>query len=90
MASLMRREKFLLFAGALVPVAFALEHLALAAGQGASLLLAVMLVGAIILASLRVAHHAEVLANKVGEALRRHDPDPGGLAGRPAAWRAAL
>jgi Ca2+:H+ antiporter len=47
-------------------IAFPLEHVALAAGQSASLITAVVLICAIMLASLRVAHHAEVLAEKVG------------------------
>ncbi|WP_374347384.1 calcium:proton antiporter [Chitinimonas sp.] len=67
MASLLKQEKFLLIAAVLVPIAFGLEHAILAAGQLPSLLAALALVGAIILTSLRVAHHAEVLAEKVGE-----------------------
>jgi len=48
-------------------LAFPLEHTVLATGQGASLAAAGLLIGAIMLASWRVAHHAEVLAEKVGE-----------------------
>lgn len=67
MLALLKQEKFLLIAAAMACVAFPLEHAALAAGQGASLATAAVLIGAIMLASMRVAHHAEVLAEKVGE-----------------------
>ncbi|MFM2278147.1 MAG: Ca2+/H+ antiporter [Pseudomonadota bacterium] len=56
----------------LIPVALGLavwffEHEVLAAGQGLSLLVAFLLVAAIVMTSIRVAHHAEVLAHRVGD-----------------------
>lgn len=67
MLTLFKQEKYLLIAALMAVVAFPLEHAAVAAGQGISLIVALILIGAILLASLRVAHHAEVLAEKVGE-----------------------
>src|SRR5438105_1600997 len=67
MLHLLRSEKFLLIAALVAAAAFPLEHAVLAAGQAASLVAAVALIGVIMMASLRVAHHAEVLAEKVGE-----------------------
>jgi Ca2+:H+ antiporter len=67
MSELIKRERFLLLAVVLAAIAFPLEHTILSAGQGASLLAAGVLIVAIILASIGVAHHAEVLADKVGE-----------------------
>lgn len=67
MPEIAKQEKFLLLAALVALVAFPLEHLVLEAGQAASLAAAIVLIGAIVLASMRVAHHAEVLAEKVGE-----------------------
>jgi Ca2+:H+ antiporter len=67
MVALLKQEIFLIIAGLMALVAFSLEHAVLAAGQGPSLAAAAVLIGAIMLASLRVAYHAEVLAEKVGE-----------------------
>lgn len=67
MFALLKQEKFLLIAAITAMIAFPLEHAALAAGQSTSLLASGLLIAAIMLASLRVAHHAEVLAEKVGE-----------------------
>jgi len=67
MLALLKQEKYLVIAAFMAVIAFPLEHVALAAGQAASLATATILIGAIMLASLRVAHHAEVLAEKVGE-----------------------
>lgn len=64
---MLKQEKFLIIAALVVALAFPLEHAVLARGQVAALLLSGVLIGAIILAALRVAHHAEVLAEKVGE-----------------------
>ena len=64
---ILKEEKFLAIAAMMVLVAFSVEHAVLAAGKVASLATAVILIFAIMLASLRVAHHAEVLAEKVGE-----------------------
>ncbi|KQY24007.1 calcium:proton antiporter [Rhizobium sp. Root482] len=57
----------LLVAAALAVVGFLLEHMLLEAGRMAALAGAAVLVFAIVLASMRVAHHAEVLAAKVGD-----------------------
>src|SRR5215204_1224577 len=67
MTRLLRQERFLLLATLVAAMAFALEHAVLAAGQAASVLVALILIGCIVLTSLRVAYHAEVLAEKVGE-----------------------
>jgi Ca2+:H+ antiporter len=67
MPEILKREKFLFIAALIAVIAFPLEHAVLEAGQAASLTAAVVLIGAIVLASMRVAHHAEVLAEKVGE-----------------------
>ncbi|WP_457582207.1 calcium:proton antiporter [Ensifer canadensis] len=67
MLAVLKSER-LLFAAFLAAVAgFVLEHSFLEMGQVASLVGATALVGAIVLASMRVAHHAEVLAAKVGD-----------------------
>ncbi|MEN3148316.1 calcium:proton antiporter [Neorhizobium sp. IRAMC:178] len=65
--SLLKQERFLIVALAAGVVAYSIEHSVLEAGQTASLIAAVVLIGIIILASTRVAHHAEVLARKVGD-----------------------
>lgn len=67
MLEILKREKFLLIAALVALIAFPLEHAVLASGQTASLIAAGLLIAAIVLASMRVAHHAEVLAEKVGE-----------------------
>jgi Ca2+:H+ antiporter len=67
LSTLIRSERLLLVALAVGIAAFASEHAIIGMGQMASLLGAVLLVAAIILASMRVAHHAEILATKVGD-----------------------
>jgi len=67
MPEIVKQEKFLFLAAFVALVAFPLEHVALEAGQAASLVAAIVLIVAIVFASMRVAHHAEVLAEKVGE-----------------------
>ncbi|OHV84306.1 calcium:proton antiporter [Rhizobium sp. LCM 4573] len=64
---LLSQEKFLLFAIGAVVAGYLAEHAILQAGQTVSLLAAAAFVITIILASTRVAHHAEVLAHKVGD-----------------------
>jgi Ca2+:H+ antiporter len=66
-ASRLQDEKFLLVALAVVLVAYALEHAIMEMGRGIALIAAAALVGTIVLASVRVAHHAEILAIKVGD-----------------------
>lgn len=56
------------FTAALVAlISFPLEHAILQAGQTASLVAAAVLIVAIVLACMRVPHHAEILAEKVDE-----------------------
>jgi Ca2+:H+ antiporter len=67
MFALLNEEKNLLLAALAALAAFPLEHGLLAAGKTPSLITAGLLIGVIMLCSVRVAHHAEVLAEKVGE-----------------------
>jgi Ca2+:H+ antiporter len=67
MGSLLKQEKFLLLAIAAAFIAYPLEHMLLSHGQGVALISGIVLVLAIICASMRVAHHAELLAEKVGD-----------------------
>ncbi len=67
MLTLLRQEKMLLMALLGAGVAFALEHWLLNNGQVVALVGALVLVAAIVCASMRVAHHAESLAHKVGD-----------------------
>ncbi|MGY4533009.1 Ca2+:H+ antiporter [Pseudomonas sp. TE3786] len=62
-----KNEKLLLIAIVAAAVAYPLEHTLLHSGQGVALAAALVLVGAIICASMRVAHHAELLAHRVGD-----------------------
>jgi len=48
-------------------VAWPLEHAIVGAGQSAALAASVLLIAAILFASVRVAHHAETLAERLGE-----------------------
>jgi Ca2+:H+ antiporter len=65
--SLLKQERSLIVALAAGFVAHSVEHSVLEAGKTASLIAAAVLIGIIILASTRVAHHAELLAHKVGD-----------------------
>ncbi|SCB09689.1 Ca2+:H+ antiporter [Rhizobium hainanense] len=62
-----KQEKNLLVALAIAVVAYIGEHSVLEMGQGAAMLAAAALIATIVLASMRVAHHAETLAVKVGD-----------------------
>ncbi|WP_235074371.1 calcium:proton antiporter [Asticcacaulis sp. AC466] len=64
---MLKQEKNLLIGALTALIAFTFEHTILEMGQAASLIAASVLVVAIIMVSLRVAHHAEVLAEKFGE-----------------------
>jgi Ca2+:H+ antiporter len=63
----LKDEKLLLLAIVMVALAYPLEHWLLSNGQITALAAGVVLVAAIVCASMRVAHHAEVLAEKVGD-----------------------
>ncbi|UJW74264.1 calcium:proton antiporter [Rhizobium sp. SL42] len=65
--SLIRQERSLFIPIGMAIIAYLVEHTILEAGQAASLIGAALLVGAIVIASMRVAHHAEILAHKVGD-----------------------
>ncbi|MFN3320538.1 MAG: calcium:proton antiporter [Allorhizobium sp.] len=65
--SRIRQERLLLIPIFAAILALVLEHAVLGAGQVASLLGAAALIAAIVVGSLRVAHHAEILAHKVGD-----------------------
>ena len=67
MPALLRREWSLFLALLALLVAWPLEHAIVQAGQSVSLVASVLLVAAILLASVRVAHHAETLAEHLGE-----------------------
>jgi Ca2+:H+ antiporter len=65
--SLIRQERLLLIPIALAIIAWFSEHAVLEMGQAASLIGAAVLIAAIVVGSMRVAHHAEILAHKVGD-----------------------
>ncbi|RMM05789.1 putative Calcium/proton antiporter [Pseudomonas syringae pv. maculicola] len=67
MGTLLKQEKFLLLAIIAMFVAYPLEHVLLGNGQVIALVSGLALVGFIVCASMRVAHHAEMLAEKVGD-----------------------
>ncbi|EJC67437.1 Ca2+/H+ antiporter [Rhizobium leguminosarum bv. viciae WSM1455] len=66
-ASRFKEEKFLVAALIVAAIAYFLEHAVIEMGRGVALIAAAGLVGTIVLASIRVAHHAELLAVKVGD-----------------------
>ena len=66
-ASRLKTERYLLIAIAIGLFAFLSEQAIMEMGRGAALIAAVALVVTIVLASMRVAHHAEILAIKVGD-----------------------
>jgi len=65
--SRLKTERYLLIAIAVGVAAFLSEHAIMEMGQGAALIAAAALIVTIVLASMRVAHHAEILAIKVGD-----------------------
>jgi len=67
MPTLLRRELALVLAALALAVSWPLEHAILGAGQAASLAASIALIAAILFASVRVAHHAETLAERLGE-----------------------
>jgi Ca2+:H+ antiporter len=67
MLGLLKEEGFSLVALLACIVAYATEPQLLGHGNGVALIAAAVLVGTIVGASMRVAHHAEVLAHRVGD-----------------------
>jgi Ca2+:H+ antiporter len=67
MLTYLREETFLLLAVVAALVAMPYEHELLSHGQGVALIGGIVLVLSIVSASMRVAHHAELLAQKVGD-----------------------
>ncbi len=67
MGTILKQEKFLLLAVIATCFAYPLEHQLLAHGHTIALLSGIALVVFIVCASMRVAHHAELLAEKVGD-----------------------
>jgi Ca2+:H+ antiporter len=67
MISTLKHEWVLLAGAVLAAVALSLEHNLLHNGQAISLIAGALLICAIVMISVRVAHHAEILAEKVGE-----------------------
>lgn len=67
MMSLLKQESFLLLALAFAVLSFLFEHTLLEQGQFVSTIAACALIVVIVMASTRVAHHAEILAHKVGD-----------------------
>jgi Ca2+:H+ antiporter len=67
MGAILKQEKFLLLAVIATFFAYGFEHQLLSHGHTVALISGVVLVGFIVCASMRVAHHAEMLAEKVGD-----------------------
>ncbi len=67
MGIILKQEKFLLLAVIATCFAYPLEHQLLGHGHTVALVSGIALVAFIICASMRVAHHAELLAEKVGD-----------------------
>ncbi|MFJ3526024.1 calcium:proton antiporter [Pseudomonas sp. NPDC090203] len=67
MATILKQEKFLLLAVIAACLAYFFEHQLLGHGHTVALLAGVALVVFIVCASMRVAHHAELLAEKFGD-----------------------
>ncbi|MFK4135982.1 calcium:proton antiporter [Pseudomonas luteola] len=63
----LKQEKLIIGAAFFAIVAYLLEHAMLSGGRGVATLATFTLIGVIICAAIRVAHHAEVLAEKVGD-----------------------
>ena len=67
MGTILKQEKFLLLAVIATCFAYPFEHQLLSHGNAVALIAGIALVGFIVCASMRVAHHAELLAEKVGD-----------------------
>ncbi|NBB13303.1 calcium:proton antiporter [Pseudomonas sp. SLFW] len=67
MGTILKQEKFLLLAAIATCFAYPFEHQLLSHGNTVALIAGIVLVAFIVCASMRVAHHAELLAEKVGD-----------------------
>ncbi len=67
MLTLIKQERLIVFVLLFAICSYFMEHTIFSLGQSASLMITILFVGVVILASIRIAHHAEVLAHKVGE-----------------------
>lgn len=67
MTAILKQESFLLIAFGFAILSYLFEHTLLEQGQFVSMIAACTLIVVIVMASTRVAHHAEVLAHKVGD-----------------------
>ncbi|WP_313200276.1 calcium:proton antiporter [Rhizobium sp.] len=67
MTAILKQESFLLIAFGFAILSYLFEHTLLEQGQFVSIIAACALIVVIVMASTRVAHHAEVLAHKVGD-----------------------
>ncbi|XVN13535.1 calcium:proton antiporter [Pseudomonas corrugata] len=67
MLTLIKQEKLLVLALLATGIAYPLEHWLLGSGRAVALVGGLILIGFIVAASMRVAHHAELLAEKVGD-----------------------
>ncbi|WCK01396.1 calcium:proton antiporter [Agrobacterium tumefaciens] len=65
--SILKQGRMLLLAIPAAIAAYMSEHAIFEAGKTAALIAAIVLIGLIVLVSMRVAHHAEILAAKVGD-----------------------
>ncbi|MEI3804658.1 calcium:proton antiporter [Agrobacterium sp. CCNWLW32] len=65
--SILKQERMLLLAIPAAIIAYMTEHAIFEAGKTAALIAAIVLIGLIVHISMRVAHHAEILAAKVGD-----------------------
>lgn len=63
----LKQERMLLLAVPVAIAAYLAEHALMETGKTVSFVVAAALIGVIILVSMRVAHHAEILAAKVGD-----------------------
>lgn len=66
-ATTLKRERMLFAAAPCAVAAYFAEHLVMEQSKALSFVVSVALIGVIILVSMRVAHHAEILAAKVGD-----------------------
>ena len=66
-ATTLKQERMLLLAVPVAIVAYLAEHSVLEASKALSFVVAAALIAVIVAVSMRVAHHAEILAAKVGD-----------------------